>query len=82
MVTTLQGEFAENEYHGIGTYSWADGSSYTGSFSHNRCANVNSICMTIITALFFIPEWKERVNSLILQAEFGLVHLMERRLKV
>ena len=42
----------------------------------------NSICMTIIIVLFFIPEWKERVNLLILQAEFGLVHLMERRLKV
>ena len=42
----------------------------------------NSICMIIITALFFIPEWKERVNSLILQAEFGLVHLMERQLQV
>ena len=42
----------------------------------------NSMCMTIITVLLFIPEWKEKVNSLILQAEFGLVHLMERQLQV
>lgn len=33
---TLQGEFAENEYHGMGVYSWPDGSSYTGQFEHNR----------------------------------------------
>lgn len=39
----------------------------------------NSICMTIMT---FIADWKEKVNSLILQAEFGLVNLMERRLQV
>lgn len=35
-----------------------------------------------LAVIFFIPEWKERVNSLMLQAEFGLVHLIERLLQV
>ena len=31
-----QGDFTDNEYHGTGTYTWADGSCYTGDFVHGR----------------------------------------------
>ena len=39
--------------------------------------------MTIPAVIYTLySEWKERVNSLMLQAEFGLVHLIERQLQV
>lgn len=34
--THTQGDFVNNEYHGTGTYTWPDGSSYTGDFVHSR----------------------------------------------
>lgn len=51
----------------------------TGELINNSTACVYDNTLAVI---FFIPEWKERVNSLMLQAEFGLVHLIERLLQV
>ncbi|KAJ3127309.1 hypothetical protein HK098_006488 [Nowakowskiella sp. JEL0407] len=31
-----QGNFVSNKYHGVGTYRWADGTTYTGEFEENE----------------------------------------------
>ena len=42
----LQGEFVNNEYHGVGVYKWSDGSKFCGNFDHNKF--VFSIIIIII----------------------------------
>ena len=32
----IQGDVVAGEYHGEGTYTWPDGSSFTGPFTHNK----------------------------------------------
>jgi len=32
-----EGEFKDNMYHGMGTYTFKDGSVYKGPFHENRC---------------------------------------------
>lgn len=34
--TLFQGEIVNGEYHGEGTYTWPDGSYFSGPFLHNK----------------------------------------------
>ena len=43
--THFQGEIVNGEYHGEGTYTWPDGSYFSGPFLHNKyvCINIAQV---------------------------------------